>query len=116
MRKQVFFAITTMAILSFVGGCQKPVADSPELTLETNEFVVAAAGGSVSVPFELTNASEGSVVTVEPSDEYDWVKVTSVGDTSIELSVAKNETELQREAEFTVSCPGISSDIKFSVS
>lgn len=115
MRKQVFFAITTMAILSFVGGCQKPVADSPELTLETNEFVVAAAGGSVSVPFELTNASEGSVVTVEPSDEYDWVKVTSVGDTSIELSVAKNETEFQREAEFTVSYPGVSADIKFSV-
>lgn len=116
MRKQVFVAITAVAAMLLVNGCQKPLADSPVLTLEATEYTIAAEGGELSVPFELTNAAEGTSVSVKPVAEYDWVEVTGVGETAVGLSVAKNETGSQREAEFTVSCPGISSDIKFSVS
>lgn len=115
MKNQVLWAITAMATMFLVNGCQKPSVDSPTLKLGETEFIVTADGGSVSVPFELTNASDGAVVSVKPSAEYDWVAVTSVGETAIELTVAKNETTSQRNAEFTVSYPGASADAKFSV-
>lgn len=115
MRNQMLCAIAAMATLFIVNGCQKPVIEPPVLTLETTEFTATADGGSVSVPFELKNATEGAVVSVEPVVECAWAEVTNVGESSIELSIAKNETTESRTAEFTVSYPGISKDSKFTV-
>lgn len=116
MRNQIFCAITAMAALFIVNGCVKPVDEAPALSLGATEFEVGAEGGTVSVPYELTNAAEGAAVSVEPSGEYDWVNVTSVGKEAIELSVSKNETAEARTAEFTVSYPGISAGSAFVLS
>ena len=114
--KNLFVCAVAGIVSSFLfGGCQKPAVESPVLTLETTEFTASATGGSVSVPYELKNATEGSVVSVEPVAEYGWVEVTNVGKTAIELSISKNETAESRTAEFTVSYPGISKESRFTV-
>lgn len=115
MKNLFVCAVAGIVSLFLFGGCQKPVVESPVLTLETTEFTASADGGSVSVPYELKNATEGSVVSVEPVAEYDWAEVTNVGKTAIELSISKNETAESRTAEFTVSYPGISKESRFTV-
>lgn len=116
MKNQVLCTIAAMATLFFVNGCVKPAVEPPVLSLETTEFTAEAEGGTVTVPFELKNATEGAVVGVKPVAEYDWVEVSSVGEAAIELSVAKNESTESRTAEFTVTYPGISADAKFTLS
>lgn len=115
MKNQVLCAIAGMVTMFFVNGCVKPVVEPPALTLETTEFTAAAEGGTVSVPFELKNATEGAVVSVKPVEDYEWAEVSSVGKASIELSIAENTTTEARTAEFSVSYPGISTDKKFKV-
>ncbi len=114
MRNQVLCAIAAMATLFFANGCKKEVADSPSLSLAATEYTVSADGGSVSVPFELKNATDASALAVEPAADYDWVAV-SVGESSIDLSVAMNETAAPRTAEFTVSYPGALADASFTL-
>lgn len=116
MRNQVLCAIAGMATLFFVNGCKKPVeVVPPTLELETTEFVASAEGEVVSVPYVLANAEDGAVVTVKPAENYDWAEVTSIGKSTIEVTVALNETTLQRAASFTVSYSG-ASDVEFTVS
>ncbi len=88
----------------------------PTLKLSQTEISVPASGGAVSLDYSLDNAVEGSVISVEPVSEVDWI-------TDIDLSVAgkisfnvvANEVEEIREAEFIVSYPGLLEEVSFTV-
>lgn len=70
----------------------------------------------MSLDYSLDNAVEGSVISVEPVSEVDWVTDIdlSVAD-KISFNVAANEAEESREAEFTVSYPGLLEEVSFTV-
>lgn len=114
MRNQLLCAVASMAAVFFVNGCVKPEMAVPALTLETTEFTVSEEGGSVSVPYVLTNPTESSSVTVEPADTYDWIEVSNIGEATIDLTVKANETYAERAAQFTVSYPE-ASEVVFTV-
>ena len=104
------------AALFLVNACQKPVVNPPELKLQTTEFAdVSAAGDVVSVPYTLTNGVEGSEISVEPVRDYDWAEVTAIKSSAIEVTVLKNETTEPRTADFTVTYPGVTKDLSFSI-
>lgn len=105
MSKHLICAITSMAALFFMNGCVKPEMEAPAITLDSTEFTVSEEGGTVSVPFVLTNPTESSSLTVEPVDPCDWVEVANIGDSVIDLVVKANETYEERTAQFTVSYP-----------
>ncbi len=104
-----------MAALLVVGGCQKQVLDPPSLKLDTNEFTAPASGGEVEVPYVLKNGTEGAEVSVDPVEDYTWVTGTRVESSSIYVTVTANDTEAERTAEFTVSYPGITKALEFSI-
>lgn len=114
MRNQVLCAVASMAALFFVNGCVKTEMALPALTMDTTEFTVSEEGGVVMVPYTLTNPTESSSVTVEPTETYDWIKVTNVGDEVIDITVDANETFGERTAEFTMSYPK-AKDVVFTV-
>lgn len=115
MRSQVLYSILGMAALLVVGGCQKQVLDPPSLKLDTNEFTAPASGGEVEVPYVLKNGTEGAGVSVDPVEDYTWVTGTRVESSSIYVTVTANDTEAERTAEFTVSYPGITKALEFSI-
>ncbi len=115
MRSQVLYSILGMAALLVVGGCQKQVLDPPSLKLDTNEFTAPASGGDVEVPYVLENGVEGAEVSVDPVEDYTWVTGTRVESSSIYVTVTANDTEAERVAEFTVSYPGITKALEFSI-
>lgn len=88
----------------------------PTLKLSQTEISVPASGGAVSLDYSLDNAVEGSVISVEPVSEVDWITDIdlSVAD-KISFNVAANEAEESREAEFTVSYPGLLEEVSFTV-
>lgn len=114
MSKQLLCAIASMAAVFFVNGCVKPEPALPTITMDTTEFTVSEEGGAVTVPFVLTNPSESSSVTVEPAEAYDWIEVSNVGDSSIDITVDANETFGERTAEFSLSYPK-ASEIVFTI-
>lgn len=89
---------------------------APALKLSQTEISVPASGGTVSLDYSLENPVEGSVISVDPVSEVDWI-------TDIDLSVAEkisfnvvaNEVEEIREAEFIVSYPGLLEEVSFTV-
>ena len=104
-----------MASLFFMNGCEKSEeTKTPELTMEKTEFMAIAAGEVVSVPFKLENVSDGLVVTVTPTVEYNWAEVTKVGSESVEITVQKNDKTEPRSAIFNISYPG-TTDAKFVI-
>lgn len=114
MRNQVLYSIIGAAALFLVNACQKPVVNPPELKLPTTSFTdVSAAGDVVVVDYTLTNGVEGSEIKVD--GDYDWAKVTAIKSASIEVTVDPNETTEPRTAEFTVSYPGVTKDLSFSI-
>lgn len=89
---------------------------TPSLKLSQTEIPVPAAGGLVSLDYTLENAVEGTTVTVKPVEAVDWISDIDVAVLGkISLTVAENETEDSRDAEFTVSYPGIQEDLSFKV-
>ena len=115
MRSQVLYSILGMAALLVVGGCQKQVLDPPSLKLDMNEFTAPASGGEVEVPYVLKNGTEGAEVSVDPVEDYAWVTGTRVESSSIYVTVTANDTETERTAKFTVSYPGITKALEFSI-
>ena len=114
MRNQVLYSIIGAAALFLVNACQKPVVNPPELKLPTTSFTdVSAAGDVVVVDYTLTNGVEGSEIKVDGA--YDWAQVTATKSASIEVTVDPNETTEPRTAEFTVSYPGVTKDLSFSI-
>lgn len=91
-----FTGIVALAIVQ----TEEP-ATPPTLKLSQTEISVPASGGPVSLDYSLDNAVEGSVISVEPVSEVDWVTDIdlSVAD-KISFNVAANEAEESREAEF----------------
>ena len=67
------------------------------------------------VPYVLENGVEGGEVSVEPVEDYAWVTGTRVESSSIYVTVTANDTEAERVAEFTVSYPGITKALEFSI-
>lgn len=115
MRNQVLYSIIGLAALFLVNACQKPVVNPPVLKIPTTEFPANADGDVVTVNYTLTNGVEGSEISVEPVEKYDWVEDITVGTSAIEVTVARNETTEPRTAEFTVSYPGVTKDLSFSI-
>ena len=110
----MLYSIIGAAALFLVNACQKPVVNPPELKLPTTSFTdVSAAGDVVVVDYTLTNGVEGSEIKVD--GDYDWAKVTAIKSASIEVTVDPNETTEPRTAEFTVSYPGVTKDLSFSI-
>lgn len=66
------------------------------------------------VPYTLTNPTDSTSVTVEPTETYDWIKITNVGDEVIDITVDANGTFGERTAEFTMSYPK-AKDVVFTV-
>lgn len=88
----------------------------PSLTLSQTELTVTATGGQISLDYTLENAVERANVTVEPVGTVDWVSDIDVAVAGkISLTVAVNEAEESREAEFTVSYPGLQENQSFKV-
>ena len=116
MKNQALCAIFAMAALFFVNGCQKPVVNPPELSMDKTEFTADAGGEVVSVPYTLTNGVEGSGISVEPAADYDWAAVSGISADVISVRVERNDTEGPRTAEFSVSYPGVSKDLSFKIS
>ena len=67
------------------------------------------------VPYVLENGVEGAEVSVDPVEDYTWVTGTRVESSSIYVTVTANDTEAERVAEFTVSYPGITKALEFSI-
>ena len=65
--------------------------------------------------YTLTNGVEGSKLSVDPVVEYEWVEDIAVECKAIKVTVAENETTEPRTADFTVSYPGVTKDLSFSI-
>ena len=115
MRNQVLYSIIGVAALFLVNACQKEVVNPPTLKIPTTEFTAEATGGVVTVNYTLTNGVEGSKLSVDPVVEYEWVEDIAVESKAIKVTVAKNETTEPRTADFTVSYPGVTKDLSFSI-
>ena len=115
MRNQVLYSIIGVAALFLVNACQKEVVNPPTLKIPTTEFTAEATGGVVTVNYTLTNGVEGSKPSVDPVAEYKWVEDIAVETKAIKVTVAKNETTEPRTADFTVSYPGVTNDLSFSI-
>lgn len=88
----------------------------PSLKLSQTELAVSAAGGQVSLDYTLENAVEGTTIAVEPVEAVDWISDIDVAVAGkITLTVAKNETEESRKAEFNVAYPGFDGEVSFAV-
>lgn len=88
----------------------------PSLKLSQTELAVSAAGGQVSLDYTLENAVEGTTIAVEPVEAVDWISDIDVAVAGkITLTVAKNETEESRKAEFNVAYPGLDGEVSFAV-
>ena len=104
------------ALLLIVSCEQEEKTLPPSLKLSQAELTVTAAGGQVSLEYTLENAVEGANVTVEPVESVDWVSDIDVAVAGkISLTVAANESEESREAEFTVSYPGLQENQSFKI-
>ena len=115
MRNQVLYSIIGVAALFLVNACQKEVVNPPTLKIPTTEFTAEATGGVVTVNYTLTNGVEGSKLSVDPVVEYEWVEDIAVESKAIKVTVAENETTEPRTADFTVSYPGVTKDLSFSI-
>lgn len=66
--------------------------------------------------YTLENAVEGTTIAVEPVEAVDWISDIDVAVAGkITLTVAKNETEESRKAEFNVAYPGLDGEVSFAV-
>ena len=111
--------ITILCLLSalfLIASCKpEEKTTPPSLKLSQSEVSVPAAGGTVTLDYTLENAVEGSVITVEPVEAVDWVSGIDVAVAGqIILTVAENEEENSRTAEFTVAYPG-AEDASFKI-
>lgn len=88
----------------------------PSLKLSQTELAVSAAGGQVSLDYTIENAVEGTTIAVEPVEAVDWISDIDVAVAGkITLTVAENETEESRKAEFNVAYPGLDGEVSFAV-
>ena len=65
--------------------------------------------------YSLENAVEGAEISVTPAGSYEWVLGTEVEPSAIRVSLAENETTDPREAEFSVTYPGMTEKVAFTI-
>ena len=107
MKNHFLLAGFGAAALLLMNACQKPQIEPPVLTLETTELLnEPATAHDVTVPFSVTNGTEGTLPDVTPAADYDWADVKDVTASAIVISLDENGPESPRTAEFTVSYAG----------
>lgn len=88
----------------------------PSIQLGETEITISSEGGEVSLDYSLENPRDGASITVEPVNPVDWVSDINVFQEGvISLSVAENDSEQQRKAEFQITYPGIEENIFFTI-
>lgn len=117
MRNHALYSLLGIGVLLCVDGCRKPeITPPPVIGLEKTELTAPASGGDVVVAYSLENAVEGAEISVVPAGSYEWVLGTEVEPSAIRVSLAENETTDPREAEFSVTYPGMTGKVAFTIS
>ena len=116
MRNHALYSLLGIGVLLCVDGCRKPeITPPPVIGLEKTELTASASGGDVVVGYSLENAVEGAEISVTPAGSYEWVLDTEVEPSAIRVSLAENETTDPREAEFSVTYPGMTEKVAFTI-